>query len=216
VFVRYGNALLDRKDVVKAKEMFERAVKLDPTLPTAYAGIAEAHARSEGDLAPGITAAEKALSLAPGIERTALTLAELYGRSGRRDDAQRIFDRHLRTSSNGDSLRLGREAILLADLKRANDLIASGKDAEAKALMRSVQAKTTNPRLKTHLDNVLQARMTIDQQLEAAQSAIARADAGKFAEAVKMLDELLPKIDDADFKRRVQTLRDEFARKAGS
>ena len=216
VLVRYGNVLLDRKDVVKAKEMFERAVRLDPALPAGHAGIGEVYVRSEGDVTPGIAALEKAIALAPGLERAALNLAELYGRSGRRADAERIFDQQLRTSSNADTLRLGREAVLLADLKRANDLIAAGKDDEAKGLMRSVQAKTSNPRLKAHLDQVLQARMTIDQQLEVAQSAIARADAGKFAEAVKMLDELLPKIEDADFKRRVQTLRDEFAKKAGS
>ena len=216
VLARYGNALLDRKDVVKAREMFERAVKLDSKLPTAHAGIGETYVRSDGDIEPGIAPTEKALSLAPALERTALNLAELYGRTGRRADAQRIFDQHLRHSSNADTLRLGREAVLLADLKRANDLLAAGKDEEAKALMRSVQAKTANPRLKAHLDEVLQARMTIDQQIEIAQSAIARADAGKFAEAVKMLDELLPKIDDADFKQRVQTLRDEFAKKAGS
>jgi Tfp pilus assembly protein PilF len=211
---RYGTFLLERKDVVKARQIFERAAQLDPALPAAQAGLGEVYLRSEGDPSPGIAPLEKALALAPGLERAALALAELYGRSGRRADAQRVFDHYLRSSANPETFRLGRESILFADLKRADDLLAAGKDEEAKALIRTVQAKTTSPRLKAHLDGILQKRMSIDQQLEIAQSAIAKADAGNFAEAVRILDELLPAIEDADFKRRVQSLRDDFAAKS--
>lgn len=188
------------------------AQQLDSNSPAALTAFGAKFVTADGDVSAGIAALEKSLSLAPAQPRAAVYLAQLYAFTGRATELRRLFDTSLANSSDPEILRLGREALLIAEVKRAEDLLANGKDAEAQDLLRQVASQTTNAKLKTHIDQVLKKRSSIDQQLEVAQAAMAKANSGKYAEAVKMLDELLPQIEDADFKQRVQNLRAEFAK----
>ena len=203
---------ITESDPLQARKFFERAVQLDPDSAAAHAALGETYVLSDDDVSAGIAAFEKSLARAPGQPRAAVHLAQLYARAGRGADARRIFDTSIANTADPEVLRVGREALLIADVKRAEDLLASGKDDEARELMRRILSQTTNPRLKAHLEQALQRQTNIEKQLEVAQAAMAKASAGKYGEAVKMLDELLPQIQDADFKQRVRNLREEFAK----
>ena len=204
--------VLTESDPRKARIVFEKDVHRNPGSFSAHAFLGATYVTTDDDPAPGIAALEKSLSIAPAQPRAAVHLAQLYARSGRGAEARRVFDASIANSPDPEILRVGREALFIADVRRAEDLLSNGKDDEANEIMRRVLAQTTNPKLKTHLEQALQTRSSIEKQLEVAQEAMAKANSGKFSEAVKMLDELLPSITDADFKRRVANLREEFAK----
>lgn len=224
VYVAYGATILERADenrrgpeIARARGLFERAVQLDASSSRGYAGIGATYVISEEEATPGIAALEKSLSLAASQEDVAFNLIQLYARVGRRADAQRVFDSILARSGDPEQVRQGREAVLLADVKMSEDLLSQGKTAEATAMMRNVLNVTTNDRLKAHLQRVLAAEEQYslrDKQIAIIDSALEKAKVGRFADALKIVDDLLPQITDAELKEHAQKLRADLAKAA--
>lgn len=230
VYVAYGSTILERAgesmrgpggasaaEIARARQLFARAVQLDPSSSRGYAGLGATYVISDDDPAPGIEALEKSLSLAASQEDVAINLIQLYARVGRRADAQRVFDSILAQSNDPERVRQGREAVLLADVKASEDLLSKGKTAEATALMRNILSATTNERLKAHLQRLLAAEEQYslrDQQIGIIDGALEKAKAGKFADALKIVDDVLPQIMDVELREHAQKLRAELAKAA--
>lgn len=214
VYVLYGATVFNRKEVKRARELFERAAQLEPGNARAWAGIGATYVGASGDLTPGIQALEKSLSLAASAEDVALNLIQLYARTGRRDDAQRLNETILARSSEPEHVKIGREAVLMADLRIAEDLYKAGKHKDAIDRMRIILEATSDPMVRTHLTGVIASydgNVAREKQVDAIRAVLAKADQGKLKEALRLLDELLPTVTDADVKRNLEKLRKELA-----
>lgn len=229
-YILYGASMLDRlsqnvsgpggvsqPDVKRARELFARAVQLDSSSARAYAGLGATYVLSTEDPAPGIAMLEKSLTLGASQEDVAMNLIQLYGRAGKRDDAQRTFDTYLANSTDPERVREGREAVLFADVERAQSLLREHKYAEAMPLMHGVIAATTNDALKQHLQGVVTSvedDMKRQQQFAVVKSAVEKANAGRIADALQLVDQLLPEITDPELKTHVEKLRADLAKSA--
>lgn len=225
VYLASGAAILNRiadsgadapphDQLLRARRLFQRAAELDPQSAHGWAGVGATYVGSGEDAAPGVAALEKSLALDPAHEGALTNLVQLYATNKRLADAQRLFDSTLARSKNADLVQRGREALIMGRVHEAEEMIAAGRHVEGVALMREVLGKTTNPRLREHLQTALAAydqHMATEQHVQAIEAALAKANAGKYGEALKMIDELLPKITDAEMKKNVQELRGELA-----
>lgn len=198
-----------------ARRLFEKAAELAPQSARAYAGIGATYVISEDDPAPGIAALEKSMSLAPGQDDVAYNLVQLYARAGRRDDASRLFDNVVSKSGSPDAVRQCREAILFADLQRAQTLMQQGKMDDAVPLLRSVMSATSDSDLKSRIGSLLasyEGHNQAEQQAAEINQAIELANKGKFTEALALIDALLPSITDPELRENTQNMRDEMAK----
>lgn len=217
VYLIYGQTLLERTGTAaettqRARQLFERAVQLDPNDARAWAGVGMTYVGADGDLTPGITALEKSLSLAASQEETAVNLIQLYANAGRREDAQRLHDTILAPSSNPQYVRIAREAVLFADLRAAERLFNSGKQAEAVALLRPILAKTTDGELRQRLQSVI-TEYEEAQQSQAVRDIVHHASAGRTRAALALLDALLPHVKDAELRTQLTEMRKDLTKR---
>ena len=199
-----------------AIQSFERAAQLDPASARAWAGIGATYIVSSGDFKAGIAALEKSLSLGAAQDDVAFNLVQLYARAGRREDAQRIVDSVLSKSSDPELIRRAHDAVVFADVKRAEDLLNTGKREEAAALAKHALSETTNDAAKEYLNRLITAadeQAGRAKQIDTINAAIRQANVHNYDDALKILDGLLPQITDADLKGRVEKLRTDIAAK---
>lgn len=210
-----GTAKPDAADIARARTIFTRATQLDPKSARAWAGLGATYVAGDADVKVGIEALERSLDLAPGQQEVAFYLVQLYARAGQHADARGLYERVLANSSDPKLVRDGKEAILVGDVRKAEELLRSGKTHEALTILRTVMAETTNDRLKAHVAESLRladAASLAETQVDVVNQAISSANAGRIEEALKIIDELLPKITDAEFKQNVTRLRTDLAK----
>ena len=202
-------------ELLHARKLFEKAAQLAPQSARAYAGIGATYVISEDDPAPGIAALEKSMSLSPGQDDVAFNLVQLYARAGRRDDASRLFESVVAKTGSPDAVRQCREAILFADVQRAQKLMQQDKMDEAVPILRAVMNGTANSELKTRIGTLLasyEGHNQAEQQAGQINQAIELASKGKFSEALALIDALLPSITDAELRENTQTMREEMVK----
>jgi TolB-like protein/Tfp pilus assembly protein PilF len=106
--------------------MFTDAIRLDPTLPQAHAGLCRAglalylRTRSTADFTDAEAACRDALALDPTLKESELALAELYVTSGRNEQAEAI-GRDLVRQHPGDADVLRGLADALAEQKKFDE-----------------------------------------------------------------------------------------------
>jgi tetratricopeptide (TPR) repeat protein len=177
----------------EARELFARAVQLNPSMPRAYAGLGSTYLLDE-NVVPGIAALEKSWSLAPSQMDVAFELAVLYARHGDRAKAMKIVDTILVKSEDPDTPQQAREMILQADLQRADKLAREGKHDEAMALVKGVHDETTNPELKRRLAESMGEKAAFDSrnsEIEQYNNAIKQAQARNFDAAYATVTKLI-------------------------
>lgn len=218
VFRNVNNAARGTKappELLHARKLFEKAAELAPQSARAYAGIGATYVIDDGDPAPGIAALEKSMSIAAGQDDVAYNLVQLYARAGRRDDAQRLFDGVIAKTGTADMIRESREAILFADVQRAQMLMQQEKMDQAVPILRSVMNATTNGELKSRIGSLLSSYDGHNAaEIQAGQigQAIDLANHGKIAEALALIDVLLPQIIDPELRENTQNMRDEMVK----
>jgi tetratricopeptide (TPR) repeat protein len=211
----HGSTKTPPAELMHARKLFEKAAELAPQSARAYAGIGATYVISDEDPAAGIAALEKSMALAPGQDDVAYNLVQLYARGGRRDDAAKLLDNVVAKSGTPDMIRQSREAILFADIQRAQSLMQQQKMDEAAPILRSVMNSTTNPDLKAKIGSLLASYDGHNQaEAQAAQinQAIELAAKGKFTEALALIDALLPAITDPELRENTQNMRDEMVK----
>lgn len=202
-------------ELLRARQLFQKAAELAPQSARAYAGIGATYVISDDDPAAGIAALEKSMSLSPGQDDVAFNLVQLYARAGRRDDASRLFENVVSKSGSPDAIRQCREAILFADVQRAQSLMQQNKMDEAIPILRSVMSSTTNSDLKSRIASLISSYEGHNQaEAQAGQinQAIELANKGKITEALALIDALLPQITDPELRENTQTMRDEMVK----
>jgi tetratricopeptide (TPR) repeat protein len=207
------NAGAPSADVLKARELFRKATDLNSSSAVAFSGLGATYTMTTDDPAPGIAALEKSLALAPSEADALYNLVVLDARAGRRDEALKRLDA-LAAVADPEMVRHARENVFFADLNRAAELGRAGKHAEAAAIMKNVAAQTTNEQLKAQLTQQLLSIDkvdTVNAQVTDFQRAVEKANAGKFKEALALVDALMPKITEpemlaaaTDFRKKLK------------
>jgi len=200
--------------VLQARKAFERAAQLDPRSAIAWANIGATYAMSAEDPAPGITALEKSLAMGFDDANAALNLVRLYTRVDRRADAQRLIDTVLARNATPETLALARDLLVLADAEHLN---ANGKTAEAAQLARELATRTKEPTLKAHLEMRIAQFDSVtnyNRAVYALGDAVAKANAGRLAEALAIVDRVLSESTDPRALNEAKRLRADFERKA--
>jgi tetratricopeptide (TPR) repeat protein len=221
-YLLYGDSILRRlegserhgagpnaADIEKSRSLFRKATELNPTSALAFAGLGATYTMSAEDPSPGIAALERSLELAPSEIDVLFNLIMLDGRSGRREDAMKRLEALARTA-NPEMVRQARENLSIADLFRANELVQTGKHAEAVELMKSVAAQTTNEQMKAQITKQLASMDRVDAvngQVTDFQGAVDKANSGKFGEALAMIDALIPKITEPEMLAAAKDFR---------
>lgn len=227
IYLLYGSSIINRiaesdgnipaDDVLKARKQFERSTQLDPTLARAWAGIGATYAAGSEDPSPGIAALEQSLSLAPGDHEAAFYLVQLYARIGRRAEATKLIETVIAPAGDRELLDRSREALLMVDMRDVQSLAAAGNLEEAAAIARSIIEKTTNPALAEHLRKMIASMETYDAAQSATTTlndAVAKANGGQYAEALAIVDGILPSITDPEMLEKAKEFREELASRA--
>jgi len=97
----------DRRGIGFARELFERAIAIDPSYGRAYAGISDCSAylymnarRDPGDLERAVQAAEAALRLSPDMAEAHSSMGTALSLSGRHAEAEVEFQRAIDLNPN--------------------------------------------------------------------------------------------------------------------
>ncbi|HEX7190834.1 MAG TPA: hypothetical protein VF381_04600, partial [Thermoanaerobaculia bacterium] len=118
VYRQYGRALIDRQKEIpdpalakRAREVFAKAVELNPKVADAQVGLGMTYLMLPGDPKPGIAALEKGLELDPQNTSAAMNLVALLVRSGDRDGANAVIDKDIAPYADAPMLRQARELL---------------------------------------------------------------------------------------------------------
>lgn len=226
IYLLYGASVISRlgdeeeipiADVMKARGLFERSAELDPNSARAWAGIGATYAASTEAPAPGIAALEKSLALAPGNQEAAFYLVQLYARSGRRADALRLIETIIAPAGDREMIARSQESLLMADMLEVQLLANADKLKEAVTLAKTIIARTTNPALADHVRSMvssLEEWDATDVAVTALNDAVTKANEGRYAEALAIVDNALPAITDPEMLEKAKQLRDEVAERA--
>ena len=191
------------------RDLFRKATELNPSSATAFSGLGATYTMTNDDPAAGIAALERSLALAPSESNAIYNLILIESRAGRREDAAKRLDALARVA-DAETVRQARENLYIADLNHANDLGRAGKHAEAAEIMKNVAAQTTNEQLKAQITEQLASMDgvdTVNGQVGDFQRAVEKASAGKFHEALTMIDALMPKITEPELLAAAKDFR---------
>jgi tetratricopeptide (TPR) repeat protein len=213
VYLDYGDTLLarlferqgskiDRDALAKTRALFVKSTTLDPASSRAWAGLGATYVLGQDPAPEGIAALEKSLALAPAQQDVAFNLVQMYAHAGRGEEAARLVDNVIAPASDARRTAEARQTLLQSDLQRMAELLRAGRQAEALALAKTLLPRTTDPELHARLEQLLAGggpsptgvpQPRVGNQLA---EAVRLADAGKYAEAIALVDEALPTLTD--------------------
>jgi tetratricopeptide (TPR) repeat protein len=218
-YLMYADSLMEQIDtsmrrnagappdkVARARELYRKAIAINPSSARAHAGLGATYIAGSDDPAPGIEALQRSLALAPAQDDVTFNLIGLYVRSGRRDEAAKLAGA-FPADADPEMVRQARESILYADIQRAETMLHQGKRAESLALMKSVIEQTTNPQLKQQVGSAV----SVLEQDELLQQALEKAQSGRYREALAFLDQIMPTLTNPDVLENAKELRAKVA-----
>lgn len=203
-------AAADGEKFRKARALAERALVLDAKCEGLAQGIIGTTHLVESDFAPGIVALERARALLPQRMDFALNLYAMYLRSGERSRADLLYADAFEKSRDKQTIFAARNALVVAETRRANKLALSGRLEEAAAVVRELAAATPEGngrrKLEEHAQK-LDATLEVNRQIARYNEAIVLANQGKNSDAIGILDELLKIATDAQVVTNITRLR---------
>jgi hypothetical protein len=164
----------------------------------------------EADVTPGIAHLERA----PDRTDFLLNLYSMYLRTAQREKADVLYER-LANARDEQTRFAARNARLVAETNRANDLTRKGDLEGAAAIIRTLAASTTDPIAKRDLEReaaTLESTATINRHIKLYNQAIAYSNAGKKRDALRVLDALLAVATDPAVIKDAKKLRAEIAK----
>jgi tetratricopeptide (TPR) repeat protein len=208
VYLYYGDSLLrplfdaqgmkiDREAIAKVRAIFTKTTELDPKSARAWAGLGATYFLAHDWSAPGIAALEKSLALSPAQPDVAFNLLQLYAHAGRREEAKQLFDS---TLAHGDPEHLAqaRDTLLQMDLMQVSALLNAEKDDEAIALAKELLPRATTAQAREFLTQIIAfgSQKKQHDSFAGMKDAVDLANAGKYAEAIALVDQILPSLTD--------------------
>ena len=204
----------DKAPFRKARELAQKAVALGTDVGRAEGDLGTTYmVESEKDLAPGISALERARELLPGRLDYAVHLFAMYRRTGDRAKADALFTA-LDRARNPQVAFAMRATILRVELARANAFVQQQKLDEAAAIIRELAANTEDADAKRDLahqaDEIAHAADT-NRQIDTYNKAVGEVNRGEYAKAMKTLDQLLAGASDPGVIRDARKLQKQLA-----
>jgi Flp pilus assembly protein TadD len=204
-------------DVARARALYTKAVTINPDAGHAYAGLGMTYLVGDGDPKAGIAALEKVRELDPDNLDAVANLALLYLRTNRRADAVRLIDGPLATAT--DERQRVQDALLLVDANAAIELVRQGKTAEGSEILTKIVGHVHDPSMKAQIEEVLATVESSDlrqQQAREFNRAVSLALEKKWAEALYIVDRLLPEVKDPEMLEKIQAFRKQVGVAKGS
>jgi tetratricopeptide (TPR) repeat protein len=210
----------DRERFRKARGLAERALALGPENTDGGEGVARGIIGTtylvESDIAPGIAYLERAHALAPERMDFALNLYAMYLRTGDRAKADTLYAAAFENARDAQTVFAARNALVIAETTRANNLAADGRLDEAAAIVRQLAAATPDPAGRREFEQQaakLESTALVNRYILTYNEAIALANQGKVAEAIQLLDELLKVATDASVIEDATKLRGDLKKR---
>ena len=145
-----------------------------------------------------------------------LDLIALVAASGRSDAAASIFEKTLRReTTDREYLRAAESAIAYADHKRAAAAAQAGKYQEARPILETALARTNDPEVKAQLARELavsptniapSAALDTSGSTEKLEAGVRAANAGQFAEARALFEEVARTTSSPEVKQTAEEL----------
>jgi len=204
----------DKVPFRKARELAQKAAALGMDPGRAHGDLGTTYmVESERELAPGISALEKAHELLPGRLDYAVHLFAMYRRTGDRAKADALFT-VLDRARNPQVAFAMRATILRVELARANAFVQQQKLDEAAAIIRELAANTEDADARRDLahqaDEIAHAADT-NRQIHTYNKAVGEVNRGEYAKAMKTLDQLLANASDPGVIRDARKLQKQLA-----
>jgi tetratricopeptide (TPR) repeat protein len=166
-------------EIARARALLGVVLEFRPNDPFVLGAYGTTWVYDPGDLAPGIRALEKALTLAPPDRALLFNLVQLHAAAGDAEKARAIIDGPLARVAEGDDLARARDALLQIDQRAAESAVQAGDLDKAIALLEQVRERTINPRTRT----LAEARLTTLRS-----AAVRKAEIDRFNEAAELFN----------------------------
>jgi len=229
-YERYGQSLLEQyiegaggrvelsgatpEVMVEARGLLEKSIELDPKSMNAHAAFGKTFMFGDQDVSAGIAALTAAAMAFPARTDILYDLLVLQVQAGNRSAARAILNDALRYRADDELLALAEMAVLSLDVARADALLAEGKVDEAMAVFERVADETHDP----ELEQQIRARLAATRSFNEAESvlglynrAMDTINAGNYDEALVILEQLVPRIEEpglrAEGERQIAELR---------
>ena len=220
----------------RARDLLARAIALRPGFAAPYVVLGATHTLPDGDAPAGIALLQKARMMLPARTDIAGNLVYLLLREGDFVRAQRLVDEALVHGGDEGALKAARAAIkTFEDHLAAKQSLHKEHTPEKKAFKegfkeaflagqarrtREELTRTEDPetraKLEAELKNLEQSLEAIDEN-EAAEiynQAVDRANQRDYAQAIALLENLLPKVRNQELKQRIEGLLERFKKDA--
>jgi tetratricopeptide (TPR) repeat protein len=193
----------------QARAALNRVVKLQPELGEAWASLGYTY-QLEDQLPPeAIQALEKAHRLLPSRLDVAHNLAIAYARTGQPAKAEELIEGALVPGGDAEKIESAREALLDEEQRRAEELIADDKVAEALPLLEEVRTKTSRPERRQAMANRLaeiHGALNFNTFVDRYNQAVELANQGDVRGAAAILEPLIATTEDPRQVERARTL----------
>jgi tetratricopeptide (TPR) repeat protein len=146
----------------------------------------------------------------------ALNLYAMYLRTGDRTKADALYAAVFENARDEQTIFAARNALLVAETTRANTLVKNGQLEEAAAIVRQLAAATPDPIGRREFEQQaarLESTALINRYIVTYNEAIALANDGRVADAIKLLDELLKGATDASVIEDATKLRGDLKKR---
>lgn len=190
-------------DLVKARDLFDRALALSPDYVPALIGFAQAfQAEPRADLTAAISRLDRAYTLAPGRSDVPFLLAQFLGNAGQYSRAGQVIDRSIAAHPDAAVRSQARELRIFLQTSATRELLNSGDTAGAVRVLERGLAETRDP----EMIEFLSGELTRIRESERVKEAVDMANHGDRAGALRSLGELLPTLTDLAAKTQATTL----------
>lgn len=165
----------------------------------------------------GIRLLERSRMSLPGRTDLALHLLALYLAGGHEVQAQALMDTVL-TQSKDPQVQLAAGTTMMRHaVRRANTLLSEQKSGEASLVIRDLAASAPAGPYKVELErqaDELQRVAKLNEQIEVYNRAIGLANQGRNSSALRMVEELIPDVQDPRLKSDAEQLREILRKRA--
>jgi len=199
-------------ELEKPRALFEKAIAINPASARAYAELGATYIAGGQD-EKAIIAYLKSLSIEPRDD-IAFNLVTAYARQGKRELAEKMIERYIVPGGDKDLLAEARESVLMIELNRAIDMAHNGDPDEAMKVVKKARDDAKSDEMKRRAGDALaylESSTTMSRQVAEINRAIDIANAGRYRDAVTVLDALLPSITNGELESRARELRTKFA-----
>jgi len=217
----------------RARSLLARAIELQPRFAAPYVTLGATHTGPDGDVAAGIELLQKARAMLPARMDIAGNLVYLFLRKGDFVQAQALVDTVLANGGDPEALRAARQdiAAFWEHVQARQSLHATrptpeetARQEQARAvterMLREILATTKNPQTRAQVEKMLQPTESMPLGLdynfavEVFNEAVERANQRDYAQAITLLEGLLPKVKDPDMIDRIKTMLERFRQDA--